>query len=99
MAQEKYEIKSKADADTLIKKGINLVNKVIKEDVHNQIRNLGKQCQAGQIPGDEKLGCIIEEIYEGLKQWPDQTSFYQTILNFYPKVYEEDKDLKEKGGI
>lgn len=97
--QGKYEIKSKADADVLTRKGANLVNKVTSEDIRNQIRDLGKQCQVGQTPEDSRLGDIIKRIHEGLKQWPEHTSFYQTILKSYPKVYEKDQDLKEKGLI
>lgn len=97
--QGKYEIKSKADADALIRKGTNLVNKVTSEDVRNQIRDLGKQCQVGQTPEDSRLGDIIKGIHEGLKQWPEHTSFYQTILKSYPKVNKKDEYLKEKGQI
>ena len=99
MTQEKYTIKSEADADALIKKGTNIVNKVTSEGIHNQIRDLSKQCQVGQTPEDKKLGGIIEKIHEGLKRWPDQTPFYQSILKSYPKIYEKDKELKEKGLI
>ena len=97
--KEKYTGNSKAEENCRIKECINLVNRVTKEDIRNQIRDLGKQCQVGQIPEDSRLGKIIERIYEGLKQWPDQTSFYQIVLKSYPRVYEKDKDLKEKGLI
>jgi len=97
--QEKYMGGSEAEKNCMIKQYVNLTNKITSEDLRNQIKGLAKRCQLCQMPGDNELEGIIKRIHDGLKQWPDQTPFYQTILKSYPEVEKKDGELKEKGEI